>query len=84
MKRGFIINESLMDTISEATDKEFREIITKLYDYSTNAVVPEFGTKLGNTIFKLYKPFIDYNNEKYDMKCVNNGSFSKNVNSDRF
>lgn len=68
MTKGFIINQSLMDSLETATDTEFREIVIKLYDYSINEEKPEFSTDLGRIIFSFYKPIIDRNNEKYNAK----------------
>ena len=67
-KKGLVINDQLVDALSLADDKEFREIITKLYDYSAKDADVEFDTNLGNYIFKMYRPFIDYCNMRWEAR----------------
>lgn len=68
MTKGFIINQSLIDSTKELSGDEFKEIIINLFNYAIEGTEPTFSSSVGNLIYNLYKPIIDNNNAKYDAK----------------
>lgn len=67
---GFILKKSVMEASSSLTDEEFRELICGLFNYATKGVEPELNSKLAKIIFKMEKPSIDRNNEKWRMRSI--------------
>lgn len=71
MNKGLIINEALMEGAKELEPNDFKEFLTKLFNYSVYGECVEFENQYSKILFTFAKPFIDYNNEKYQEK-VNN------------
>lgn len=62
---GYILKESVMSASKTMTDKDFRDLITGLFNYSAYGEIPQFDDALANAIFEMEKPAIDYNLKKW-------------------
>lgn len=82
MKQGLIINEPLMNAAKELNETEFKEFFVNAYYYATNNIVPIFESQNAKMLFKLYRPFIDSNNKKYQEK-VNSTKLFREINPNK-
>ena len=63
-----ILNDAFMEAISEFNAEDFKDCMTKTYNYAVNGVEPNFESSNCKMVFSLFKPFIDSNNAKYEQK----------------
>lgn len=67
---GLILKESVMSACTDMTDKEFRGLITGMFNYAAYGEEPDFSTALQKVVFMMEKPSIDYNNGKWERKRI--------------
>lgn len=67
---GYILKESVMSASKTMTDKEFRDLVTGLFNYSAYGEIPQFDSALANAIFEMEKPAIDYNLKKWQERST--------------
>lgn len=67
---GLILKESVMNACTDMTDKEFRGLITGMFNYAVYGEEPKFEAPIQRVVFMMEKPSIDYNNGKWERKRI--------------